>query len=155
MKRFQFFLPVAILLLAACLGRPMPDQDPLVTENLTMTSVVQPTQTSTSTPTVIGTWEMVIEGMISDQSTGEPITGAAVSYVVVHSYFPEIQQGRLKNTTSDVNGEYKLPMIVHDTDNIHLVVEVNGYASYDEKLDLLGSRNVNIELTPLTTETSP
>ncbi len=145
MKRFQVLLPLAILILAGCIDRPVNNQEPSVPGNAI----------TTPTPTVIGTWEMIIEGVIYDQSTGEPISGASVSYVVVHSYFPEIQAGRLKETRSDVHGEFKLPMIVHDTDNIHIVVEANGYSSYDEKLDLLGSRYLDIKLAPLATDISP
>jgi hypothetical protein len=155
MKLYQILLLFALLLLVACSGLPARDQESPVPDNATVTPVAQPTQTSTLTPTVIGTWEMIIEGVIYDQSTGEPISGASVSYVVVHSYFPEIQAGRLKETRSDVHGEFKLPMIVHDTDNIHIVVEANEYSSYDEKLDLLGSRYLDIELTPQATDISP
>ena len=146
-------ISATILVLAACSGLPALDRDSPAPDNPSTTPTVQPTQTST--PTVIGTWEMVIGGMVFDQSTGEPIPGASVRYVVMHSYFPEIQEGRLKATSSDAQGEYKLPMIVHDTDNIHIVVEANGYASYDEKLDLLGSRNVNVGLIPLAADSSP
>ena len=155
MKRYQILLPFIVLMLIACSGFPRLTQEPPVPDNATITPTTQLTQTSTLTPTVIGTWEMIIEGEIFDQATGKPIPGASVSYVVLHSYFPEIQAGRLKETSSDIYGEFKLPMIVHDTDNIHIVVEANGYSSYDGKLDLLGSRYLDIELTPLATELSP
>jgi hypothetical protein len=155
MKRYQILLPFTVLILIACSGFPRLNQEPPIPDNPTVAPTAQPTQISTPTPTVIGTWEMVIEGKVFDQATGKPIPEASVSYVVVHSYFPEIQAGRLKETSSDEHGEFKLPMIVHDTDNIHIIVEENGYFSYDEKLDLLGSRYLDIELTPLVTDLSP
>ena len=76
MKRYQILLPLTVLLLVACIGLPVHNQDPLVPDSSTITPTIRPTQTSTPTPTVIGTWEMVIEGVIFDQSTGKPISGA-------------------------------------------------------------------------------
>lgn len=101
-----------------------------------------------ATPTPVGTWQMVIEGEVHDLTTGAPIPGAAVRYEVVHSYFPEIQDGWDQATVSDPAGQFRLAMIVHDTDNIRLVVAAPGYTAYEEKLDLLGDRSFSIGLTP-------
>ena len=155
MKRYLTLLAVTIPLLVSCSGTPVPKLDTPATATITTTPTATPTAQpiQTSTPTPPGTWEMVIEGMIYDQSTGKPISRASVSYIVVHSYFPEIQEGRLKKTISNEHGEFSLPMIVHDTDNIKIVAEAPGYKSYEEKLNLLGDRNLNIGLTPFTTAT--
>ncbi|MBN1303796.1 MAG: carboxypeptidase regulatory-like domain-containing protein [Anaerolineales bacterium] len=102
----------------------------------------------TPTPTPVGTWEMVITGTVSDQRTGEPIPAALIRYLVIHSYFPEIQEGRSMETTTDRQGRFSLPMIVHDTDNIRLRVEAGGYQIYEEKLDLFGDRKLEIDLAP-------
>ena len=146
MKQYVTLPAVTILLLVACSSIPMPNQDTPPAVNDTTTPTTLPIQTSTYTP--VGTWEMVIHGVIYDLSTGEPILGASVSYIVVHSYFPEIQEGRLNKTISNEHGEFSLPMIVHDTDNIKILVDAPGYKSYEEKLNLFGDRNLNIGLTP-------
>ena len=151
MKQYLTLPAVTILLLVACSSTPMPNQDTPSAVNDTTTPTAQPIQKSTYTP--VGTWEMIIHGVLYDQSTGEPIPGASVSYIVVHSYFPEIQEGRLNKTISDEHGEFSLPMIVHDTDNIKLLVEADTYISYEKKLDLFGNRSFNIELSPLATAT--
>jgi hypothetical protein len=151
MKRYLTLLAVIILLLVACSGIPVPNQDTPATANPTTTPAAQSIQTSTSTP--VGTWEMVIKGMIYDQSKGKPISGASISYIVVHSYFPEIQEGRLNKTISNEHGEFSLPMIVHDTDNIKILMEAHAFISFEERLDLFGSRSLNIGLTPLATAT--
>ena len=143
MKQWLTLLPVTILLLVACSSTPVPNHETSTPANTTAT---QPLQTPTPTP--VGTWEMVIEGMIYDQSTSKPISGATISYIVVHSYFPEIQEGRPNKTISDAQGKFTLPMIVHDTDNIRIRVEANGHISYEEKLDLMGDRSLNLGLTP-------
>jgi hypothetical protein len=96
----------------------------------------------------VGTWQMMIEGEVHDATTGEPIAGAAVRYEVVHSYFPGIQDGWDQATASDAQGQFSLPMIVHDTDNIRLVVAASGYTAYAEKLDLFGDRTFSIGMTP-------
>ena len=146
MKRSLALLAVTILLLVACSGTPVPNLDTPATANTTTTPAAQ--LILTSTPTTVGTWEMVIKGMIYDQSTGKPISGASIRYIVVHSYFPEIQEGRPNTTISDEHGEFSLPMIVHDTDNIKIVVEASGFKSHEQKLDLFGDRRLNIGLTP-------
>ena len=136
MKRFLTILTLTASLLAACQNIPAPIQS-------TPTPI-----TSTDTPTVIGTWKMTIGGVVYDTATSSPIAGASVRYVVVHSYFREIQEGWLQATVSDGQGRFILPMIVHDTDNIHIVVEAPGYQTYDEKLNLFGDRKLDIGLTP-------
>jgi len=150
MKQYLTF-PAVTILLIACSSTPMPNQVTPSAVYGTATPTAQPIQTSTYTP--VGTWEMVIHGVVYDQSMGEPISGASVSYIVVHSYFPEIQEGRLKKTISDDHGEFSLSMIVHDTDNIKLLVDADTYIAYEKKLDLFGNRSFNIELSPFATPT--
>jgi len=44
-----------------------------------------------------------------------------------------------------------LPVTVHDMDSIRILIEAQGYMSYEEKLvgvDLLGGGNFEIGLTP-------
>jgi hypothetical protein len=101
---------------------------------------------------------MVIDGMIYDKSKdpGKPIAGASISYNVVHSYFSELQKGRPNKTVTDGRGKFSLPVIVHDTDNIRILIEAQGFISYEERLvgvDLFGGRSFDIGLTPLATAT--
>ncbi len=91
---------------------------------------------------------MVLNGKVYDSTTGEPIADAAVRYEVIASYFSEIQEGRPHATVTDEQGQFSLPMIVHDTDNIHIHAEAPGYAPYEEKLDLFGDRFLDIALVP-------
>jgi hypothetical protein len=96
--------------------------------------------------------------MIYDRLTepGKPIVGASISYNVLHSYFAELQEGGPNKTITDELGEFALPVIVHDTDSIRILVEAQGYVSYEERLvgvDLLGGRTFEIGLTPLLTVT--
>ena len=91
---------------------------------------------------------MAIEGRVYDQLTGRPIEGAIIRYVVVHSYFPEIYAGKPDEVVSDNQGKFILQMTVHDTDNIKIVVEAKGYKPFEQRLDLLGDRMMNIGLTP-------
>jgi hypothetical protein len=47
-------------------------------------------------------------------------------------------------------------VIVHDTDSIRILVEAEGYLSYEERLvgvDLFGGRSLDIGLTPILTVT--
>ena len=49
-----------------------------------------------------------------------------------------------------------LPVIVHDTDSVRILVEAQGYAPYEERLvgvDLLGGKRFDIGLTPLQSAT--
>ena len=146
MKRFLTLLTLTALLLAACRSTPTPNQSTPAPANPTATHAAQPLQTATPTP--VGTWEMVIKGVICDTATGRPIAGASIRYRVVHSYFPEVQEGWPNATVSDEQGQFSLPMIVHDTDNIWIVVEAPGYITYEKKLDLFGDRSLDIGLTP-------
>ena len=146
MKRYQFLLILTAALLAACCPTPTPGEDKSAPANPTMTHTAQPLQTATPTP--VGTWTMVIEGMVYNTATGSAIAGASIRYQVLHSYFPDIQEGWPKGTLSDEQGQFKLPMMVHDTDHILIVVAATGYMTYEEKLDLFGDRSFNIGLTP-------
>ena len=146
MKRFLTLLILTASLLAACRSTPTPNQNIPAPTNPTATHAAQPLQTATPTP--VGTWEMTIKGVIYDAATGRPIAGTSVRYRVVHSYFPELQEGRPNATVSDEQGQFSLPMIVHDTDNIRIVVEAPGYMTYEKKIDLFGDRSLDIGLTP-------
>ncbi len=84
--------------------------------------------TATNTPTIVGTWETEISGMIFDQSAGpeQPIAGATITYDVLHSYYAGLQEGRLNQTKSDDHGEFSLIVMVHDTDSLRILVEAQG-----------------------------
>ena len=156
MKWFLTFLILTSLLLTACGGTPVPNQDAPGRPSITTTQTLQPIKTSTPTP--VGTWKTVIDGMIYDRLTGpgKPIVGASISYDVLHSYFAGLQEGRPNKTTTDQLGEFALPVMVHDTDSIRILVEAQGYVSYEERMvgvDLLFGRSFDIGLTPLLTVT--
>ncbi|MGB3716982.1 MAG: hypothetical protein WA996_21380 [Candidatus Promineifilaceae bacterium] len=147
---------LAGLLMTACRGVPAPDQESPVRGIVTATYTIQPIQTATPTP--IGTWKTVIDGMVYDNVTepGKPIVGASISYHVLQSYFPGLQEGRPSETISDAFGEFSFPVIVHDTDSIRILVEAQGYTPYEERLigvDLFGGRSFDIGLTPIVTAT--
>ena len=149
-KWFLTLLILTGLLLAACGDPSMPKQDASEQATITATQTLQPIKTSTPTPQ--GTWETVIEGTIYDRSTepGRPIVGASITYNV-HSYFPELQEGKANKTTTDQLGKFVLPVTVHDTDSIRILIEAQGYISYEEKLvgvDLLVGGYFEIGLTP-------
>jgi hypothetical protein len=113
----------------------------------------------TPTPTPVGTWETVIEGTIFDKlpEPDEPIVGASISYDVLHSYFAELQEGRPHSAITDQFGEFSLPVIVHDTDSIRIMVEAQGYMSYEERLvgfDMVRGRRLDISLSPILTATA-
>ncbi len=152
MKWFLTLLTLTSLLLTACGGTPVPNQNaPAGRASITTTQTIQPIKTSTPTP--MGTWKTVIDGIIYDRLTepGKPIVGASISYNVLHSHFAELQEGRPNKTITDELGEFALPVIVHDTDSIRILVEAQGYISYEERLvgvDLFGGRSFDIGLTP-------
>jgi hypothetical protein len=108
----------------------------------------------TATPTPSGSWEIVIDGMVYDDSIGldKPINDATINYIVLHSYFMELQDGRTNQTETDENGIFSLPVMVHDTDRVKIVVEAQGFISFEEKLigvDLLVDRSYEIGLFPI------
>jgi len=116
----------------------------------------------TATPTPVGSWETVIEGVIYDKSVGsdQPVSGATVHYIVVHSYFMELQQRRNNKTETNKEGKFILPVMVHDTDRVRILIEAQGFVSYEENLvgvDMFGGKNYMIGLNPLSkaTEYSP
>ena len=101
----------------------------------------------------MGTWEAVLIGAIYDAGTGPdvPIEGAAIRYRVLHSYFPEIQQGRPNRATTDAQGHFRLLVMVHDTDSVLIEITAKGYVSYEERLsgfDLIAGRNYELGLQP-------
>ena len=131
MKQIKFFLVFAFLLISAC----------------------SPVQIPTPTSTVIGTWEAAIEGVIYDATTGldKPIAGATIVYEVLHSYYPELQEGRLNQTMSDEEGKFSLTVMVHDTDSIKVMIQAKGYTIYEEKfvgVDLLAGKRLEVGLGP-------
>ena len=151
MKRLLTLFALTSLLLTACGGLSIPKQDALERVSITATPSQQPIKTSTPIP--MGTWETVIKGKVYDRSegAGKPIVGASISYNVIHSYFSELQEGRPNKSTTDQFGKFELPVLVHDTDSIKILVEAQGYIGYEEKLtgiDLFGGRNFDIGLTP-------
>lgn len=102
----------------------------------------------TITPEYPGTFEMDLHGMVHDQVTSYPIEGARIRYEVVHSYFPEMHIGVQDEAVSDDQGEYSLSIIVHDTDNIKIVIEAAGYQAFEQKLDPFGDRSIDVALVP-------
>jgi hypothetical protein len=107
----------------------------------------------TPTPTVVGTWEATIEGVIYDAATGldKPIADATITYDILHTYYPELQEGRLNQTTSDEEGKFSLRVVVHDTDSIKVVIQAKGYTIYEEKfvgVDLLAGKRLEVGLSP-------
>lgn len=107
----------------------------------------------TATPTREGTWTTTVDGFVYDfsSSTDTPVSGATVRYEVVLSYFPEIQEGYEQATATDGRGEFTLPMIVHDTDNIRVVVEAPGFIPFEENfvgVDLVAGKSFIIGLLP-------
>ena len=156
MKWSLTFLISTSLLLTACGSTPVPNQDSPGRPSITTTQAIQPIKTSTPTP--MGTWYTVIDGMIYDRLTEptRPIVGASISYNVLHSHFAELQEGRPNKTITNELGEFMLPVIVHDTDSIKILVEAQGYISYEERLvgvDLFGGRSFDIGLIPIVTVT--
>lgn len=151
MKRYLPLFTVTILLLVSCSDASVHNKNTPTLADTTGIPTTQPNQTSSPTP--VGTWEMVIKGVIFEKSTGNPISGASISYIVGSSFFPEIQEGRLNKTISNEHGEFSLPMIVHDTDTIKILVEARAFLSYEESLDLFGDRSFNIGLSPYATAT--
>lgn len=144
-NRFRFFLLIT-LILNACIG---------FSDN---TALSTGAEFETATPTPVGSWETVIEGVIYDKSVGsdQPVSGATIRYVVVHSYFMELQQGRINKTETDEEGKFFLPVMVHDTDRVRILIEAKGFVPHEENLvgvDLFGGKNYMIGLSPLTKAT--
>ena len=142
MNRFLALLILPGLWLAACGGTPQPS--------------------ATATPTPAGSWEAVIEGVVYDGHAEpyKPVTGAVIRYDVLSSHFGGLQTGRPNQTVSDELGEFTLPVMVHDTDSIRLLVEARGYLSYEERLvgiDLVGGKrfDIGLRLLPNGTATPP
>ncbi|MCA9945193.1 MAG: carboxypeptidase regulatory-like domain-containing protein [Anaerolineales bacterium] len=110
------------------------------------------------TPTREGTWTSVIDGYIYNfDAQAEPIPGATVRYELVLSYFPEIQDGHENQTETDRQGEFTLPVIMHDTDKMRVVVEAAGYQPYEESfvgIDLVEGKTLTVGLLP-TASTAP
>lgn len=140
MKNMILLLAWLGLLAVAC-GDPAP-ADPALSQS-----------GGTDTPTREGTWITAIDGFVYDFSTSTdvPVGGATVRYEIVLSYFPEIQEGYEQETTTDGQGEFTLPMIVHDTDTIRVVIEAPGFAPYEENfvgVDLVAGKSFIIGLVP-------
>jgi hypothetical protein len=154
MNRCLALLTLAALPLVACGTPRLPSPD----ASGSMTAIPTDLPTQTASPTPMGTWEAVIEGLIYENAVGlgKPIVGASVSYDVLHSYFPELQAGRPSQTMTDAQGRFFLRVIVHDTDSIQLVVAAPGFVAYEERLvgvDLVGGASFSIGLTRVVTAT--
>ena len=157
MKLFLSLFILPGLLLAACSGAHVPDPDAPGRESATTAPTIRPIITATPTP--VGTWKTVIDGLVYEGQTEsrKPITGATIRFDVLHSHFAGLQEGRPNQTVTDELGQFTLPVIVHDTDSIRLLVEARGYISYEERLvgvDLFGGKSFNIGLTSLQTGTA-
>lgn len=156
MRQLLAILIFVSILSAACGDSSVIKKDVLERAITTATRTIEFLETSTPTP--MGSWETVIQGLIYDNSAGldKPITGASISYLVAHSYFPELQEGRRTTTITDELGKFSLPVMVHDTDHIRILIEAPGYLSYEEELvgvDLFGGKNIIKGLIPLATAT--
>jgi hypothetical protein len=154
MNRCLALLALTVLLLVACGSPRLPSPD----VSGSMTAIPTDLLTQTASPTPMGTWEAIIEGVIYDNAVGlgKPIVGASVSYNVLHSYFPELQAGRASQTMTDAQGRFSIRVIVHDTDSIELVVAAPGFVAYEERLvgvDLVGGASFSIGLTRVVTAT--
>ena len=138
MKKTIFFLAALGLLFGACTNNDATAANEL--------------PGGTPTPTREGTWSSVIDGYIYDfEAQAAPIAGATIRYELVLSYFPEIQDGHDNQTETDSQGEFTLPVIMHDTDNLRVVVEADGYLPYEEHfvgMDLADGETLTIGLTP-------
>ena len=145
-------LTITALLLPACGGLPAHlDDTPEPAENSPTPTMLKAISTPTFTP--VGTWEAVIHGLIYDQSAGPdiPIAGATVTYDVLHTYYPELQEDRFNKTVSDEGGMFFLTVMVHDTDSVRIMIEANGYTSHEEKFagfDLLAGKSLEVGLDP-------
>jgi len=131
LKQIKFFLVFTLVFISAC----------------------SPVQMPTPTPTVVGTWETTIEGVVYDATTGldKPIAGATIVYEVLHSYYPELQEGRSNKTVSDEQGMFSLTVLVHDTDRVRVVIEAKGYTTYEEEFtgfDLFGGKGLVVGVIP-------
>lgn len=155
-RQLLAILIIAILLSSACGDSSVIEKEVFERAIITATWTLELLETSTPTP--MGSWKTVIQGLIYDNSAGsaKPITGASISYLVAHSYFPELQEGRRTTTITDELGKFSLPVMVHDTDHIRILIEAPGYLSYEEELvgvDLSRGKNIIMGLIPLATAT--
>lgn len=142
MKKLIFIIAWLGLLFTACNSATPPDLAETQGEGI-------------ATPTREGTWNSVIDGYIYDFNTesSQPIAGATIRYEIVLSYFPEIQDGHPNETVTDATGEFILPVIVHDTDNMRVVIEADGYLPYEHNfvgMDLAAGETLTIGLVPTT-----
>ena len=79
-------------------------------------------------------------------------SGPAVRYIIVHELFMELQQGRINKAETDEEGKFFLPVIVHDTDCIKIIVQAQGFETLEENLigiDFFSSKNNMVGLIPL------
>ncbi len=152
-------LTALTLLFAACTPESEPDaSQPPISAPRSPTPGPQPQ--ATATPTPAGTWETIIQGAIYAGRTNPtaPLSGAFVTYQVLHSHFPGLQEGRSNQAITDDSGHFTLPVMVHDTDAIKITVTAEGYQPYEERLvglDLLAGKILQLELAPLELITTP
>jgi hypothetical protein len=152
MKWVSKLIPLILFFMSTCGGLGSGSNEPSVPLHIDATSST-PAIILTSTPTIIGTWETEISGVIFDRLMGQdwPITDATITYDVLHTYFAGLQEGRPNQTKSDENGKFSLTVMVHDTDSIRILVEAQGYTSYEQRLtgiDLVVGKRFEIGLNP-------
>jgi hypothetical protein len=152
MKPVSRLILLCILCLSACGGLPTGDNDPPEPVRIDA-SPTTPAILITRTPTTIGTWETEISGVIFDRSAGpeRPISGATITYDVLHTYYAGLQEGRPNQTSSDEYGKFSLAVMVHDTDSIRILVEAQGYKPFEQKftgVDLVVGKRLEVGLSP-------
>lgn len=143
-------LALACVFLAACCSPATPAPQASAQPAPAAAASAQPI--ATVSPSPMGTWDTLLSGTVTGGSTepAQPLAGAVVTYKV-HSYFPELQAGKANQTTTDAAGRFELPVTVHDTDSIWVVIEATGYISHEERLvgiDLQVGRVFEVRLTP-------
>lgn len=184
MKSLNLFLLLALGILSACSLRSNPTMTPTTTPSLTTTPAVtvssthvpidtpaslsfpQVAQTTTPTPrqptatptfTLVGTWRVTIIGTVYDSSVGKdkPLPGTRVtiarSSMAINS---ETQEA-----TTNARGEYRIEMLMHDTDRVEISGKADGYMRTLQpftgvQFHPAGEHRVDILLSPIPTPTA-
>ena len=117
-----------------------------------------PSATPTQTPTAVPTgWlgPLTISGVVSNQSSGLPIAGAAVGGSVTGS-----GSGALPSVTTQPNGVYQIAtgFALYDTDTIHLSASADGFLGRQEDVGALAihmGATVDLALEPIVPTPTP